>query len=76
MSGVPHIQWWVAREPSPIHMNLIKEGLRRYKYFRGAKLTVRTTKDQEMVNTVIVSDDEDREIRPSEFLRMVQHETS
>ena len=57
-------------------MSLIKEGLRRYKYFRGAKLTVKTTKEEGMVNTVIVSDDEDREIRPSEFLRMVQDETS
>jgi hypothetical protein len=76
MKSVPHIEWWVAREPSPIHMSLIKEGLRRYKYFRGAKLTVKTTKEEGMVNTVIVSDDEDREIRPSEFLRMVQDETS
>ena len=73
MSGLPHIEWWVAREPSPIHMSLIKEGLRRYKYFRGAKLTVRTD-SRETTNTVLVTGGE--EIRPSEFLRMIEEVTS
>ena len=73
MKSVPHIEWWVSREPSTIHLALIKEGLRRYKYFRGAKLTVRTD-SRETTNTVLVTGGE--EIRPSEFLRMVEEVTS
>ena len=74
MSSVPHIQWWVAREPSPAHMGLIKEGLRRYRYFRGAKLVIRND-DHEPVGTVQIDGDDAWDIEPAQFIAMVEDVT-
>ena len=65
------IHWWQPREPSPVHLGLIHQGLKRHAYFRGAKLVVRTDKE-EPVGTVRVDGDDSWEIQPSQFLLLVQ----
>ena len=68
----PTITWWTAREPGPVHLALIEEALRRHKkYFRGAKLIVRTDGD-EPVNTVRIDGDAAMEIQAAQFLHLTE----
>lgn len=69
------INWWHPREPSPVHLDLIREGLRRHrKYFRGAKLRIRTDSEQ-MPGTVLVEGDDAMEIETAQFLQLVEDVT-
>ena len=70
----PIITWWQPREPSQVHQDLIREGLRRYRYFRGAKLTVRTD-SEEMPGTVLIEGDDAMDIEAAQFLHLVEDVT-
>jgi hypothetical protein len=69
------INWWQPREPSQIHLDLIREGLRRHrKYFRGAKLRIRTDSEQ-LPGTVLVEGDDAMDIEAAQFLHLVEDVT-
>ena len=71
----PIITWWQPREPSQIHLDLIREGLRRHrKYFRGAKLRIRTD-SAELPGTVLVEGDDAMDIEAAQFLHLVEDVT-
>ena len=70
----PTITWWQPREPSQVHQDLIREGLRRYRYFRGAKLVIRND-DHEPVGTVQIDGDDAWDIEPAQFIAMVEDVT-
>lgn len=70
------ITWWQPREPSQIHLDLIREGLRRHRrYFRGAKLRIRTDSEQ-LPGTVVIEGDVAMEIEAAQFLHLVEDVTS
>jgi hypothetical protein len=69
------INWWQPREPSQVHLDLIREGLRRHrKYFRGAKLKIRTDSEQ-LPGTVVIEGDDAMEIEVGQFLHLVEDVT-
>ena len=71
----PIITWWQPREPSQVHQDLIREGLRRHrKYFRGAKLQIRTD-SAELPGTVLVEGDDAMDIEAAQFLHLVEDVT-
>lgn len=65
------IEWWPGREPEPDHVAAILAGLRKYRYFRGCALSIRTD-DSESPGTAIVSGTRAFDVSPTEFLRMVE----
>ena len=70
------ITWWQPREPSQIHLDLIREGLRRHrKYFRGAKLRIRSDSEQ-LPGTVLIEGDCAMELEAAQFLHLVEDVTS
>lgn len=70
------ITWWTPREPSQVHQDRIREGLRRHrKYFRGAKLRIRTDSEQ-LPGTVVIEGDDAMEIEVGQFHALVEDYTS
>jgi len=71
----PIITWWQPREPSQLHLELIREGLRRHrKYFRGAELVIRTD-DHEPAGTVQIDGDDAWDIEVGQFHALVEDVT-